>query len=108
MRVQRNRRKFLKYTLAGTGTVFAASSWWFSTSHGRAARLFRQLAADARRNILPAPVKPDPEKWSDRDISLCWLGHSTVLINFYGVRILTDPVFGNRIGVSLGLGTVGP
>ena len=30
------------------------------------------------------------------------------MINFYGIRILTDPAFGNRIGISLGLGTVGP
>jgi L-ascorbate metabolism protein UlaG (beta-lactamase superfamily) len=108
MRVQRSRRRFLKYTLAGTGTVFAASSWWFSTSHGRLARLARQLADDTRRRILPAPVKPDPTKWSDHNVSLCWIGHTTVLINFYGIRILTDPVFGNRIGVSVGLGTLGP
>jgi L-ascorbate metabolism protein UlaG (beta-lactamase superfamily) len=31
-----------------------------------------------------------------------------VLLNFYGVRILTDPALGNRIGVSLGFGTIGP
>jgi L-ascorbate metabolism protein UlaG (beta-lactamase superfamily) len=31
-----------------------------------------------------------------------------VLINFYGVNILTDPVFAERCGVSLGIGTVGP
>jgi len=31
-----------------------------------------------------------------------------VLINFYGVRILTDPVLFRRIGVSLGVGSFGP
>lgn len=36
------------------------------------------------------------------------MGHATVLINFYGIRILTDPTFGDRVGVSLGLGTAGP
>jgi L-ascorbate metabolism protein UlaG (beta-lactamase superfamily) len=36
------------------------------------------------------------------------LGHATVLINFFGIRILTDPAFGNRIGVSLPLFTAGP
>jgi len=30
------------------------------------------------------------------------------LINFYGVRILTDPVLYRRVGVDLGLGTLGP
>ncbi|HEY7191267.1 MAG TPA: MBL fold metallo-hydrolase [Vicinamibacterales bacterium] len=41
-------------------------------------------------------------------MTLAWLGHSTVLINFYGVRILTDPVLFRRVGVNLGLGTLGP
>jgi len=41
-------------------------------------------------------------------VTVAWLGHSTVLINFYGVRILTDPVLYRRIGVDLGLGTLGP
>lgn len=51
---------------------------------------------------------PKPLSWSDNTITACWIGHATVLINFYGVRILTDPVFGARVGVSLGLGTAGP
>jgi L-ascorbate metabolism protein UlaG (beta-lactamase superfamily) len=46
--------------------------------------------------------------WSDEAVTLAWLGHSTVLINFYGVRILTDPVLYRRVGVNLGLGTLGP
>ena len=46
--------------------------------------------------ILPAPVKPDPNKWSDNEVTVCWLGHATVLINFFGVRILTDPALGRR------------
>ena len=39
---------------------------------------------------------------------MSWLGHSSVLINFYGVRILTDPVLQRRVGISVGLGTLGP
>jgi L-ascorbate metabolism protein UlaG (beta-lactamase superfamily) len=41
-------------------------------------------------------------------VTLAWLGHATVLINFYGVRILTDPVLYSRIGVDLGVGSLGP
>jgi L-ascorbate metabolism protein UlaG (beta-lactamase superfamily) len=41
-------------------------------------------------------------------VTLAWLGHATVLINVYGLRILTDPVLYARIGVALGLGTFGP
>src|SRR5262249_52847734 len=74
----------------------------------RAARVVRMLIADVHRGIKPAPVKPDPATWSDNAITLAWIGHATVLINFYGVRILTDPSLGNRIGVSLGVGTAAP
>jgi L-ascorbate metabolism protein UlaG (beta-lactamase superfamily) len=31
-----------------------------------------------------------------------------VLLNFYGVHVLTDPALGNHVGVSVGLGTAGP
>ena len=31
-----------------------------------------------------------------------------MLINFYGIRILTDPTLGDRCGVDLGIGTAGP
>jgi len=31
----------------------------------------------------------------------CMLGHSTVLINFFGVTILTDPVLFARVGIRL-------
>lgn len=32
-------------------------------------------------------------------LTITWIGHSTVLIDMDGVRILTDPVFSNRIAV---------
>ena len=94
--------------LAGTGLSLGAAAYWVSTSKRSAARLLRTFIADARRQILAAPSKPTPDQWSDNQITLAWIGHATVLINFYGIRILTDPAFGNRIGVSLGLGTAGP
>jgi L-ascorbate metabolism protein UlaG (beta-lactamase superfamily) len=52
-------------------------------------------------------VAPTPTTWSDNAITLAWLGHSTVLINFYGVRILTDPALFPCIGVDLWVTTVG-
>jgi L-ascorbate metabolism protein UlaG (beta-lactamase superfamily) len=39
---------------------------------------------------------------------VAWLGHATVLVDFYGIRILTDPVLGSHVGVSLGIATIGP
>jgi L-ascorbate metabolism protein UlaG (beta-lactamase superfamily) len=37
-----------------------------------------------------------------------WLGHSTVLLRIGETTILTDPVFGSRIGVNVGPVTIGP
>src|ERR1041385_6059305 len=102
------RRRFLKYAAAGTGAGVAFGSYWLSTSQQRAARWARRLIGDARRKVEPAPVKPDPARWSDNGITLSWIGHSTVLINFYGLYILTDPAFGRHIGISVGVGTLGP
>lgn len=93
---------------AGLGTTFAGASWWVTSSKQRAARWARRLAGEARRKIAPAPMKPRPADWSDNGVTLAWLGHSTVLINFYGVRILTDPALGHHVGLSLGFGTLGP
>jgi len=54
-------------------------------------------------------LKPDPHSWSDSTLTVAWLGQSTVLINFFGTRILTDPVFSERIGLNVaGLFTLGP
>ena len=39
---------------------------------------------------------------------MAWLGHATVLIDFQGLRILTDPVLFSRIGVDAWVGTLGP
>jgi L-ascorbate metabolism protein UlaG (beta-lactamase superfamily) len=100
------RRTFLKR--AGlAGAAAAVSGSWLTLSNSRAARLGRRLVEDSRRAILPSPAKPNPAQWSDNKVTMAWLGHSTVLINFYGLRILTDPVLKNRVGFSTGLGTIG-
>ena len=41
-------------------------------------------------------------------MTLAWLGHATVLLNFYGVTILTDPALFPRIGIRLPGFTIGP
>ncbi|SFI85330.1 MBL fold metallo-hydrolase [Thermoflavimicrobium dichotomicum] len=45
-----------------------------------------------------------PKEWRDDEVTIGWVGHSTVLINLYGYIILTDPVFGKRVGIRLGRG----
>jgi len=57
---------------------------------------------------IPA-IRPDPGLWDDDAITAAWIGHATVLINFLGTRIITDPVFSERIGFNvLNMFTVGP
>jgi L-ascorbate metabolism protein UlaG (beta-lactamase superfamily) len=58
-------------------------------------------------DVLPAPHTPTPDTWDDNGITLAWLGHTTVLINFYGVRVLTDPALFPRVGVNAWVTTVG-
>jgi L-ascorbate metabolism protein UlaG (beta-lactamase superfamily) len=63
---------------------------------------------DSQRDITAPAKKPDPASWNDNSVTLSWLGHATVLINFYGFRILTDPALGSRVGIWLKAGTLGP
>ncbi len=51
---------------------------------------------------------PDPSTWRDDELTAAWLGHATVLINFYGSWIITDPVFSTRVGVRVAGMTIGP
>src|SRR5262245_23521712 len=89
-----NRRKFLTVDAAGIGGVSTVSS------------LAAPISTD--RGPTPAPQTPTPERWVDNAITLAWLGHATVLINFYGVNILTDPVLFPRIGIDAWIATLGP
>jgi L-ascorbate metabolism protein UlaG (beta-lactamase superfamily) len=92
-----------------TGAIAAAGgAAWVGVSSSWGARFIRQRFEEVGRDIPAAPHKPTPSAWSDNAVTLAWLGHATVLINFYGLRILTDPALYARIGVDLGVGTLGP
>jgi L-ascorbate metabolism protein UlaG (beta-lactamase superfamily) len=86
----------------------AAAGAWFSFSEHAGARYIRQAVQETTRKVAPAPNKPEPHTWSDRDVTATWLGHATVLINFYGLTILTDPTLCDRVGAGIGVATVGP
>jgi L-ascorbate metabolism protein UlaG (beta-lactamase superfamily) len=58
--------------------------------------------------ISAAPHRPDPRSWTQDGLTVAWLGHSTVLLNFRGSWILTDPVLERRIGVGRGRAKLGP
>src|SRR5262249_16187670 len=99
----RSRRKFVADSLlAGLG------AGWLASSSSWAARFLRARLAEVGRPVPRPAHRPDPGHWSDNALTLAWLGHASVLINFYGVRILTDPAFFDRIGAATWLGTIGP
>jgi L-ascorbate metabolism protein UlaG (beta-lactamase superfamily) len=79
----------------------------FARQHAR--RFLSERIAEARTPIPPAPHKPVPASWSNDRLTVAWLGHATVLINFYGTWLLTDPALRSHIGVNVaGMMTVGP
>lgn len=67
------------------------------------------LNSDSKANTtVKLNYKPIPLQWKDNELTLAWIGHSTVLINFFGKWILTDPVLFERVGVSFFGGVIGP
>ena len=62
----------------------------------------REFFFGGKRRIpqSPLPIESPLEAWSRApasDLRMTWLGHSTVLIESGGIRVLTDPVFGERV-----------
>jgi L-ascorbate metabolism protein UlaG (beta-lactamase superfamily) len=95
------------FVAAGAAAGLGGAAWAaFSSSWS--ARFLRQRADEIGRDVPAAPHTPSPLSWPDNAVTLAWLGHATVLVSFYGVRILTDPTLYPRIGVGLGVGTLGP
>ncbi|HAK07762.1 MAG TPA: hypothetical protein DCO65_10945, partial [Spartobacteria bacterium] len=72
------------------------------------AHLWREWTIESRRPIAPAFAKPNPAEWNDARVTAAWLGHATVLINFFGIKILTDPALFSRIGIRFPGLTLGP
>jgi L-ascorbate metabolism protein UlaG (beta-lactamase superfamily) len=83
--------------LAGAGMMAyrAAPAFW------------KQFSKEMGRPILPAGHTPTPHQWPDRGLFAAWLGHATVLLKVDGTTILTDPVFSDRVGLTLGSLTLG-
>ena len=70
--------------------------------------LLHEWTIESWRPIAPAFAKPNPANWSNTQVTVAWIGHATVLINFFGIKILTDPVFFPRVGIRLPGFTIGP
>ena len=88
-----NRRRFLKRGILATLGSFLLPNFIYSNK-------------PSEEFILE--YKPNPKEWSDTEINIAWIGHSTVLINFYGTIILTDPVLMDRVGLYIAGTSFGP
>ena len=102
IRSRLSRRQFLA---AGSATIAGV---WMTCSNGLPVRTARGLIAQSRRKILKPKFHPTPGQWDSNALTASWLGHSTVLVNFYGLNILTDPLLVNHAGADVRVGTIGP
>jgi L-ascorbate metabolism protein UlaG (beta-lactamase superfamily) len=68
----------------------------------------RRMVFDGRGAPLPPRDRPRPTDWPDDALTGSCLGHSTVLMNFFGVRVITDPVFAKRVGIGFAPFVLGP
>jgi len=100
--------KLNRRALLTSGALAGAGVAWTGLSESWSARFLRGRMAEFGTDVPPAPHTPAPDTWTDNAVTLAWLGHATVLVNFYGLRVLTDPVLFTRIGVDLGIGSLGP
>lgn len=89
-----NRRNFIKKSLLAVCATILAP-------------LFINSDSKAKPSVK-LNYKPEPDKWNDNELTLAWIGQSTMLINFFGKWILTDPVLFERIGVYFFGGSIGP
>jgi len=88
------RRNFIKKSLLTAGAIILAP-------------LFINSDSKAKPSVK-LNYKPKPNKWDNNELTLAWIGQSTILINFFGKWILTDPVLFERIGVYFFGGSIGP
>jgi L-ascorbate metabolism protein UlaG (beta-lactamase superfamily) len=64
--------------------------------------LFREYLFGTNQRVpeRPLPTERPHDAWLcgvESGLRVTWLGHSTVLLELDGVRVLTDPVFGERV-----------
>src|SRR5579862_8006314 len=69
---------------------------------GVARPTMRDFLCGGERRVPPGPLPlVDPvarwKKPADSGLRVTWLGHSTLVIEIDGIRVLTDPVWGERV-----------
>jgi L-ascorbate metabolism protein UlaG (beta-lactamase superfamily) len=65
--------------------------------------------AEMEANGKSGATRIDPASWHNDALTIANLGHATVLMNFHGVRVLTDPSLFSRVGLTIdSIATIGP
>ncbi|MFH1194127.1 MAG: MBL fold metallo-hydrolase [bacterium] len=93
--MKQTRRKFIKNSLITSAAAFFAPGLFINSD----------VHAETKYKLN---YKPEPHDWKDEHLTVAWLGHSTILINFFGKWVLTDPVLFERVGVYLFGSSLGP
>ncbi len=60
----------------------------------------KNVSYEIRHSVQPPAAKLKVFSRDNPGIHAGWVGHSTVLLSFYGTQILTDPNFSNRIKIA--------
>lgn len=88
--------------------MIGAAAQWVDTTRHWGPRLVRTFVHEVARPITVPKHTPTPTHWTTAAVTAAWLGHASVLINFFGMTIVTDPVLSRRIGATFGKRTFGP
>lgn len=78
-----------------------------AAAYRMAPQLWERISEDLSRGVEPAPHRPNVAAWPQTGLHAAWIGHSTVFLSVDGFTILTDPVFGARVGLNVGPITLG-
>jgi L-ascorbate metabolism protein UlaG (beta-lactamase superfamily) len=89
-------------------TTFKNARTYISYARRFGRRFMKERVGELKTSVAAAPHRPRPGAWSDDRLTVAWLGHATVLMNFYGTWLLTDPALRSRVGVRAGVVTLGP
>ena len=89
----------------------AAALWIFAAACALAlaCAALRSYAEAMESAAAESIGHPNPVAWPDTALSIANLGHATLLMNYLGVRVLTDPSLFDRVGLAVdSLFTIGP
>jgi L-ascorbate metabolism protein UlaG (beta-lactamase superfamily) len=84
--------------LGGTTLALAALATFLAATY----------ASSMNQSATSVP-HPEPASWRSNELTIANLGHATLLMNYFGVRVLTDPSLFTRVGLAFdSLFSIGP